>query len=153
MSIPPEETLAEHEPIIYDHTDVKRCTVHRLTACEGRGGANDYVVFWALQRGEPVPGIEVRVELVTGDGVLIQKAPWEGRTNARGYIHWLHPRQPYRFTVCLNGQIAIGNLSMACPWHEYCNPSNPDAPGYAPHGWRVINRPGHYGYYITWNLR
>lgn len=153
MSMPSDETRQEHEPIIYDHPLVKKTTVYRLPPCQAKGGANDYLVFWALSRGEPVDGVDISLDIVTGPGVLVQNVPYRGYTNALGYVRWLHHRKPYRYQIYLYNELIVGNLSIACPWNEYCDPANPDQPGFVPRGWRPVNTPGHYGYYLTFDMK
>ena len=153
MTYPSEEIIAEHEPVIFDHSAIKKTTVYRLKPCEAKGGANDYITFWALRRGEPVEGERVSWELVRGPGVGLPETIWSGLTNERGYIKWLHHRNRVRYQVSYRGCLVVANLSIGCPWKEWCNPSRPGEPFLGRHGWRPINTPGHYGYVVTFDLR
>jgi len=137
----------QYQPILCDHPDFN-CEVVRLNACQCKTGANQWIIFFVRDQNDlGVPGVEIRPELEQGVGAVADLPFWRGYTNERGTCEFRHLCIPTRYSIYVDGHLAISNLRTDLPWYEYCNPSDPFSPG-GVSGWRVINKPGYYGYHV-----
>jgi hypothetical protein len=145
QAVDPEDP--KWQPVIHDHSlfDVE---VERLTACQCLLGGNQEVVFFVESRaGDGLQGVQIQPQLVLGEGAVADVPQWIGFTNDQGTLVFRHLCVPTRYDVWVEGELAISGLRMDLPWYEYCNPSDPYSPA-PPHGWRVVNKPGFYGYHV-----
>jgi hypothetical protein len=134
-------------PVVHDHA-LFEVETWRLGACEAKAGANQwFTVFARNAKGEPLKGVEIHWDIEWGDGVVADRPSWYGTTNKQGVCRFMHKCVPTRYSLWVAGDLILSNVRTDLDIDCYCNPYY-DPKGGGAWGWRKINKPGFYGYYV-----
>jgi len=149
--------LAEEEdPTIkpvYHENSLFTAKVWRVGACEAKTGENQwFTVFARTADGEPLAGVEIRWDIEWGAGTVADRPNWVGITDEQGVCRFLHPSAPTRYRLYADGVLVLSNVRTDLNIDCYCNPWRDPETG-VEYGWRKINKPGFYGYYVYLTAR
>jgi hypothetical protein len=142
-----EEEDATIRPVYHDNL-LFVAQAWRLSACEAKGGSNRwFTVFARGAQDQPLAGMEIHWDIEWAPGVVADRPRWTGETNQRGICRFRHTGKPARYKLYVNDVLVLSNvrtdLNVDCYCHPYCDPKSG-----ATWGWRKINQPGSYGYYV-----
>ena len=144
--------LAEEEdptirPVYHDNP-LFSVETWRLGACEAKVGDNQwFTVFVRDAQDKPLADVEIHWDIEWGQGVVADRPRWIGTTNERGVCRFMHTCKPTRYELYANGALVLSNVSTDLNVDCYCNPYHDSKSG-AMWGWRKLNKPGFYGYYV-----
>jgi len=109
----------------------------RLSACDNRPGLKKIYITVLDEKGVPLSGIKVRFDTEPSQGMAYDHPDVWGLTNEQGCVEWEHYGVPTRYMLWMEDDETplIENIRTDLGY-EYCG------------GWRPVNRPGIYSYWI-----
>jgi len=157
----PDPNAPEFQPRVNPEHPLFTAKVERLDVRRCIGGEYQwFTVITFDQEGERLGEVKLKWELENvGVGTVLDMPNYVGQTRrSDGSSRFFHTQRPCRYTLVVEGEWLVENVSTALPWKCYyngfCTYADPDTFANSGRGgWLAVLGPGKFSYLITLRLK